>query len=170
MLRVWPTVHQRGNPSCSFLKAWQIFCSLVSVNSAVMVCYLLSAHFSFMYNRSMGKLASGPPGAVCYVMTFCQPHLCIRSVCLSAQFQGKVWTQWKRAAIVKILCSAIKVKANAGLEKKCVPNCILLYKILNTLNALVHEVRSMQKCSVLFAHSQHECIMMDTSTNDMLLL
>lgn len=152
MLHVRLTVHHPGNPSCSFLKAWQTFCSFVSVNSAVMACYLLSAHFSFTY---MGKLASGPPGAVCYVMTFCQPHLCIRSVCLSAQFQGKVWTQWKRAALVKILCSAIKLKANAGLgKKKCVPNLILLYKILNTLNALVHEVRSMQKCSVLFAHSQ----------------
>lgn len=55
----------------------------------------------------------------------------------------------------KLLCSATKVKANAGLEKKrCVPNHIHLYKILNTLNALVHEVRSMQKCSILFAHSQ----------------
>lgn len=116
-------LHLPINASCSLLKAWQTFCSRVSLNSAKMTCLffsLLSAHFSFTLNdRNAGKRASGPPEAVCSAVTLCQPHLSMRSVCLSAQFQeeslGTVNAVLEKSCPCKdIVClSASKIKVNA---------------------------------------------------------
>lgn len=113
-------LHLPINASCSLLKAWQTFCSRVSLNSAKMTCLffsLLSAHFSFTLNdRNAGKRASGPPEAVCSAVTLCQPHLSMRSVCLSAQFQeeslGMVNAVLEKSCPCKdIVClSASKIK------------------------------------------------------------
>lgn len=137
-------LHHPINASCSLLKAWQTFCSRVSLNSAKMTCLffsLLSAHFSFTLNdRNAGKRASGPPEAVCSAVTLCQPHLSMRSVCLSAQFQeeslGMVNAVLEKSCPCKdIVClSASKIKVNAVREGKkniyinnwCVQNYMIL--------------------------------------------
>lgn len=87
---------------------------------------LLSAHFSFTLNdRNAGKLVSGPPEAVCSAVTLCQPHLFMRSVCLSAQFQekslGTVNAVLEKSCPCKdiVFLSARKIKVNAvhGVKK-----------------------------------------------------
>lgn len=80
---------------------------------AVKACFLVSTYFYFMCNCSIGILASGQPRAVCCMVTICQFPLCIRSVCLSAQFQWKICQRrvsFKLIPLVKMLDSVSKVK------------------------------------------------------------